>query len=59
MSLSLSLLFYKMEMIPTSQDYYKDERGIRKIPKLVAAAAMIAIMFTRIIPLLATYRMLS
>lgn len=48
-----------MEIIPTSQDYYKYERGIRKIPKLVAAAAMIAIMFTLIIPLLATYRMLS
>lgn len=61
-SLSLSFLFCKMEIICTSQDYYKDERGIYKIPKLVSAAtaaAMIAIMFTLTISLLATYRVLS
>lgn len=51
-----------MEIIHTSQYYYKDERGICKIPKLVAAAtaaAMIAIMFTLTISLLATYGVLS
>lgn len=50
-------------MVPAAQDYSEEDRGICKIPELVAvatAAAMTTIIFTLIIiSLLATYRMLS
>lgn len=52
-----------MEIIPTSQNYRKDQRNIGKIPKLMAAAtaaAVTTVIFTlTVIPLFATYKMLS